>query len=271
MREQEATAIAEALLSGEGLLVLGEPGSGKTTLGITVRSRLMAEGYTVGMVKYSGSAIDLLKELCDQVGVLPYIEDDNGRQKNKTATQLRADILERLSRAKHCLIADDAHRWSAALRYWLEDCFRAGVLLLLLGWQPAPKDIFTKLPVLELKAIAEQEIRNLIRAEAEQQNIRLSVRELAELSSKSGSNPAVAKRLVSESLLGLTDDKSADHYRYVDGTPLFLVGLLGLGTVRMIGLGMGDKALYILGGLLTLAALAIRMILYAANRGGRRL
>jgi len=269
MREQETTAIAEALLSGESLLVLGEPGSGKTTIGGQVRSRLKASGYTIGLVKYSGSAIDLLKELADQIGV-DLVTDDE-KPKNKTATQLKADLLERLSQRKSCLIADDAHRWSASLRYWLEDCFRAGVLLLLLAYAPQPKDIFAKLPVMELKAIAEEEIRKLIRTEAERQNVRLSVKELAELSSKSGNNPAVAKRLVSESLLGLSDEKGADHYQFVDGTPLFLVGLLGLGTVRLVGLGLGDKALYILGGLLTLAALAIRMVLYAANRGSRRM
>lgn len=269
MREQETTAIAEALLSGESLLVLGEPGSGKTSVGQAVRSRLEANGFTVGMVKYSGSAIDLLKELADQVGV--DLMTDEEKPKPKKATELKANLIERLSQGKHCLIADDAQRWSAALRYWLEDCFRAGVLLFLLAWQPQPKDIFAKLPVVELKPIAEADIRELIRAEAEKQRVKLSVKELAELSSRSGSNPAVAKRLVSESMLGLTDDKSADHYRYVDGTPLFLVGLLGLGTVRLVGLGLGDKALYILGGLLTLAALAIRMVLYAANRGSRRL
>ncbi|MDX2241413.1 MAG: ATP-binding protein [Leptolyngbyaceae cyanobacterium bins.302] len=269
MREQETTAIAEALLSGESLLVLGEPGSGKTTLGNTVRSRLERDGFTVGMVKYSGSAIDLLKELADQVGVDLLTDDDKPR--NKKATELKADLLEQLSQGKHCLIADDAHRWSAALRYWLEDCFRAGVLLLLLAHAPQPRDIFAKLPVTELKPIAEADIRELIRTEAEKQRVKLSVKELAELSSRSGSNPAVAKRLVSESLLGLTEEKSADHHRFVDGTPLFLVGLLCLGTVRLVGLGLGDKALYILGGLLTLAALAIRMVLYAANRGSRRL
>ncbi len=41
--------------------------------------------------------------------------------------------------------------------------------------------------------------------------------------------------------------------------------------VRFVGLGMGDKAIYMIGGMLTLLTLAVRAILYAANRGGRKL
>jgi MoxR-like ATPase len=33
IRDKEATQITEALLSGQSLLVLGEPGAGKTSLG----------------------------------------------------------------------------------------------------------------------------------------------------------------------------------------------------------------------------------------------
>ena len=63
LREAEINHVTDALLSGESLLLVGEPGSGKTTLGERVRSQLEQRGYTVGMVKYSGSAIDCLSTL----------------------------------------------------------------------------------------------------------------------------------------------------------------------------------------------------------------
>ena len=129
MREAEVQQVSDALLSGESLLLVGEPGSGKTMLGEAVRSRLEKAGYTVGMVKYSGSAIDTLKELCEPLSVDTTYDDGNGRPKNKTATQLRADLKDELSKQGNCLIADNADRWSASLRYWLEDCWRAGIII----------------------------------------------------------------------------------------------------------------------------------------------
>jgi len=272
MRETEVSQIAEALLSGQSLLVLGEPGAGKTSVGEAVRSQLEFKGYTVGMVKYSGSANDLLKELCEQFGVeLVWMDEDTERSKNKTAAQLKADLLDVLKGKKTLLIADDAHRWSATLRYWLEDCWRAGALLLLLAWEPAPKDIFAKLPVTKLEPLKDDQVRDLLRQEAERQGVKLSLKELADLQGKAGNNPGVAKRVIREAALGLTEDASAQHYQYIDGTPMLLALIACVGVIRFVGLGLGDKSLYIIGGLLTLAAMAVRAMLYAANRGGKKL
>jgi hypothetical protein len=90
----------------------------------------------------------LLEELCDQIGVDLLTDDE--KPKRKTATQLKADLLERFTCNQTLLIADDAHRWSASLRYWLEDVWREKGLMLLLAWEPSPKDIFAKLPIVKL-------------------------------------------------------------------------------------------------------------------------
>jgi AAA domain len=271
VREQETTEITEALLSGQSLLVLGEPGSGKTTLGERVRSRLEANGYTVGMVQYSGSAKDLLVELCEQVGVDIQFDPGNGKPKNKTATQLRGDLLKELIKGERLLIADDAHRWSSSLRYWLEDIWRGGGLLLLLGFNVNPADIFSKLPVFPLKPLDDAQVREILRTEAERQGVKLSLAELARLQASAGNNPAIAKRVVREASLGLAPESGAQHHQYIDGTPILMVLLVMVGIVRLVGLGMGDKSLYVIGGMLTLATIALRAILYAANRGGKRL
>jgi energy-coupling factor transporter ATP-binding protein EcfA2 len=272
MREQEAAQIAEALSRGQSLLVLGEPGSGKSTLAGTVRSRLMNHGYTVAIGTYSGSAKETLNDLADQLGVdLAYV-DANGKAKNKTAQQIRGDILKELTTSKSLLICDDAHRWSASLRYWLEDCWRAGAILLLLAYQPKSEGIFAKLPLTELSAIADQDIRKVLMTEAEAHGLKLSIQELASLQSRAGNNPTIAKRIIKEATLGISGDRGANgHYQYVDGTPLLLSMLLCIGMIRFVGLGLGDRSLYIMGGLLTIVGIAIRTALYAANRGGRRL
>jgi len=269
MREAEVQQVSDALLSGESLLLVGEPGSGKTMLGEAVRSRLEKAGYTVGMVKYSGSAIDLLKELCEQLGVDTMT--DGEKPKQKAATRLRADLKDELSKQGTCLIADNADRWSASLRYWLEDCWRSGVLMLLLGWNCPQKDIFSKLPVRRLEPIKDEMIREIMRTEASAQGMKLSISELSRLQSSAGNNPAIARRVVREAALGIGSEASAEHYQYIDGTPMLLAMLAVLGLVRLVGLGLGDKSLYVIGGALTLMVLMLRTLLYAANRGTRRL
>jgi adenylate kinase family enzyme len=269
IREQEATQITEALLSGQSLLVLGEPGAGKTSLAVEVQSRLKGQGYQTAIATYSGSAKELLEELCDQIGVDLLTDDEKPRK--KTATQLKADLLDRFTCNKTLLIADDAHRWSSSLRYWLEDIWRAKGLMLLLAWEPSPKDIFTKLPIVKLESLKDDEVRAIMRDEAQRQGVTISIAEMARLQAAAGNNPAIAKRVIREAALGLSNDNSAHHYQYIDGTPLFLALLCCVGMVRFIGLGLGDKAIYMIGGMLTLLTLALRAILYSANRGGRKL
>ncbi|KAM3093212.1 AAA family ATPase [Phormidesmis sp. 146-12] len=267
-RTAEAERVAEGLRSGQSLLLLGEPGAGKTGVGLMVMDQLKAN-YTVGMVRYSSTAIELLRELCEQVGVGTTTASD----KNLTAAQLRAELLKELTKPQRLLIADDAHKWPAALKDWLQQLWRRGGLLLVLAWEPPAKDIFTKLPVMQLEAISDSQIRELMQEEAKKQGITLSVAELATLQGKAGNNPAIAQRVIKEAALGLTETKSAGHYQYIDGTPFLIVSIMMLGSIRLIGLGLGDKSLYVMGGILTIGGLALRSVLYIANRGasGRKL
>ncbi|MBD1877226.1 hypothetical protein H6F75_27465 [Nodosilinea sp. FACHB-131] len=44
---------------------------------------------------------------------------------------------------------------------------------------------------------------------------------------------------------------STDHRQYIDGTPFLIAGLSAVGIVRLISIDLGDKALYIVGGVAT--------------------
>ncbi|NJL56516.1 ATP-binding protein [bacterium] len=250
--------------------MIGEPGAGKTTVGMKTKERLEAEGFTVAIASYSGAAKETLTAIADQLGVSTVSDDE--KPKALTAAQLRESLLKAIPKPKTLLIVDDAHRWSASLRYWLEDISRAGGLLLLLASSPVPpKDIFVKIPRIELSPIKDEDIRALMKAEALSYDARLEPKELAELQQRAGNNPALAKRVIRETVLGITETTTGDHYQFIDGTPFLVALLMLVGIIRFIGLGLGDKALYVLGGVFTLAALLIRALLYAANRGSRRL
>ena len=72
-------------------------------------------------------------------------------------------------------------------------------------------------------------------------------------------------------MLGIGEEMSTDHRQYVDGTPFLIASLSAIGIVRFVGLGMGDKALYMVGGIATLAAISLRTLFSAVNRKSTRL
>jgi len=266
-RIEELRNVVKTLLEGESLLVLADPGAGKTTVALAVVEELKHRGYSVAIAGYNGAAKETLTEIADQLGVSLLTDDE--RPKQKTAQQLREDLSDRLLRGKTLLIGDDAHRWSASLRYWLEGVKGKGGQLLLLGYEPPAKDIFLKLPKLELQPLTEDEVRHLMNREAVALGVQFRPSELSELAAQAGRNPALAKRLIRETALGIAEVQTSEHYQYIDGTPFLVVLLSLVGVVRFVGLGLGDKALYVLGGVLTLVAFAVRAVLFAANRSGR--
>jgi len=272
LRVTEQQQILAALLAGRSLLVLGDSGSGKSHLATLIGKHLGAEGFRIAIANYSGAAKDTLTAIADQLDVPTVQQLDETKTKPLTAAQLKDSLKDDLRQSKTLLIADDAHRWSASLRYWLEDLHRAGTLLLLFAVSPPTKDIFLKLPIVELPPLTPDTIRQVMQREALDQGMRLTPAQFAELQTRAGGNLALAKRVVYEELLGITETRTTEEQaQYVDGTP-FLIALLAiLGIVRFVGLGLGDRALYLIGGMLTLAALVIRALLYAANRGKRRL
>jgi len=265
-REQEVNQVSAALLSEQSVLVLGENGAGKTFLAEKVRGLLEGQGYSVAIARYSGSAKDTLLEICKQLN-LPTVTGN----KTMTATQLRETLLKNLPAPKTLLIIDDAHRFPASLRYWLEDCLRAGTLLLLVATAPPAKDIFLKLCRIEMQPLKNSEVRTLMYQEALAIGVPLDPGKFAELQQRAGNNPALAKRVVREALLGISEGASTDHQQYVDGTPFLVASLTIVGIVRFIGMGLGDKSLYILGGIAACLAIALRTIMFSVNRRSNRL
>lgn len=269
LREAEITQVSSALLAQQSLLVLGEPGAGKSWLGQKVADLLKGMGYQVAIANYGGSAKETLIGICDQLGIPTVTQDD--RPKAMTAEQLRKELLLNLPAPKTLLIIDDAHRFPASLRYWLEDCQRAGVLLLLLASSPPVKDIFLKMPRIEMPPLKNDEIRTLMYQEALNCGMMLNPSKFAELQQRAGNNPALAKRVVREELLGIGEAQSTDHHQYIDGTPFLIAAVTLIGIIRFVGLGLGDRSLYILGGIITLLAIALRVIYYSLNRKRTRL
>ena len=271
MRRLETDQIINGLITRQSLLILAPVGGGKTHLGQTISNELQTTGWRIAIATYNGAAKETLGAIAHQLNVPTTIPTDKGKEKQMTAAQIREELKHDLTRSQTLLVVDDAHRWSASLRYWLEDLLTAGAVLLVLASNPPTKDIFVKLPVVELSPLAPEQIRDVMAAEAQAQNLQLSPSDMATLLGRAGSNLSLARRVIHEESLGISETRTGDRVDYIDGTPILVTGLALIGVIRFIGLGLGDKVLYVMGGILTLGAFAFRSMLYAANRGKKKL
>ena len=267
-RQFEINEAIRTLETHQSLLMIGEEGSGKTAIAESVRTAFKSRGWNVAIADYASGAKDTLLEIADQFGC--QVADNSGKNpKPYTASQLREEITQTLEESDTLLICDNAHRYPISLRYWLQDCLssKSGdrALLLMLATKPPVGGIFFKMPRISIQPMVSQEIREIMLEEADEINLKLPASTIADLEQRCGGNPFLARRVVREQSLNLGADEQGDRVDYVDGTPFLIAGLSLIGIVRFIGMGLGDKSLYIIGGIATISAISLRVILMRAN------
>ena len=234
-------------------------------LGQAVLDDLEDLGFTVAIAQPKTPKQTLL-DLASQLGV--DTEDLEG--KKLTSAELATAIADHLKHNTAFLICDDAHRYPVQLRTWLEDLHAQHQPMLLLALFPPAKDIFLKLPRIELKPLGDRPIRELMKATAQRLGIAMLPAQLAALQQRCGGNPMLAQRVVMEEYLGL-EDTSPDHTQWIDGTPFLIAALMILVITRFVGLGLNSTSLYLIGGILTVAVGVIRLLIYAMPRKSTKL
>jgi hypothetical protein len=264
-RSTEKRRIVAALQANSSLLIVGEAGSGKTALSDFVAEELDLLGFTAITVQPS-TAKQMLLAIALQLGV--DAESLEGRQ--LTAMQLMQAIADYLQDNLAFFICDDAHRLQVQIRCWFERLHELGQPLLLLATHPPARDIFLKLPRIELEPLGDRTIRQIMKDAAADLELELSTAQLAHLQQRAGGNPMLAARVIREEYLGL-DDPSPDHRQWIDGTPLLIAGLMTFTILRFIGLGLNSTSLYLFGGILAVAVGIFRLILYSLPRKSGRL
>jgi hypothetical protein len=264
-RSTEKRRIVAALQANSSLLIVGEAGGGKTALSEFVAEELELLGFTVVTVKPS-TAKQMVVAIALQLGV----DAESLEGKALTAMQLMQAIADYLQDNLAFLICDDAHRLQVQVRCWLEQLHELGQPLLLLATHPPARDIFLKLPRIELEPLSDRIIRQIMKEAAAELELELSTAQLAHLQQRAGGNPMLAARVIREEYLGL-DDPSPDHRQWIDGTPLLIAGLMTFTILRFIGLGLNSTSLYLFGGILAVAVGIFRLILYSLPRKSGRL
>lgn len=264
-RAEEKNRILAALQADSSLLVIGESGCGKSTLADFAAEELSALGFVVAVAR-PATTKQMFVKVAEQLGV----DAETFEGKALTVQGLQESITEFLSENTAFLICDDAHRFQVQIRCWLERLQEEGQPLLLLANHPPARDIFLKLPRIELQPLSDRQIREIMREAATELGLELPNTQLAQLQQRCGGNPMLAHRVIREEYLGL-DEPAPDHTQFIDGTPLLLVGLMAFTIVRFIGLGMNNTTLYLIGGMAAVTAGMFRVLVFSLPKKSARL
>ncbi|NJM00814.1 MAG: ATP-binding protein [Synechococcaceae cyanobacterium SM2_3_2] len=262
-RSGEQRRIVAGLLSGNSLLVVGEPGSGKSTLAHFVSQDLT--GFRLVYLKAS-TPKQMVETVAEQLGVDPTTLEG----KKMTLAQLQTALFADLMGQTAIFICDDAEQYPLSFRQWLESLLSTKAVMLVLATWPPAKDLFLKLPRLELDPLPEAPIRDCIQSAATELGTRLKPGQISNLMERCGGNPMLARRVVLEEYLGLKIT-GPDHTQWIDGTPFLVAGLMCFTLVRFLGLGFSSTSLYLLGAILTVVAAIARLLLYSLPRRKGRL
>jgi GTPase SAR1 family protein len=254
-----------ALLANASLLVVGEAGAGKTFLAERVIEELLDRGFPVAAPAI-GTVKQMLLEIAGDLGV----DTETLEGKPMTGQQLQEAIAEWLQNNVAFLVMDNAHRFQVSLRCWLEKLHLQGQPMLLLATYPPARDIFLKLPRIELEALPERAIREIMEEEAVSLGLQVTQGKLADWQQRAIGNPMLAKRVVKEEYLGL-EGNNYDHTQWIDGTPLLIAVLMCFMILRFLGLGFNNTSLYLIGGILTVAVGMVRLMIYSLPRQSNRL
>ena len=77
----------------------------------------------------------------------------------------------------------------------------------------------------------------------------------------------LARKIIKNEKLGLKQDKP-EHTQYVVIMPILVALLMSFGIIRFVGMGTGNKSLYIFGGVTLVAGMTLKQL--GSVRGARK-
>lgn len=242
-------------------LVLGEVDSGTEQLALTVYERYASE-LNVAIARCKDSGKLFFKDLAEQLDIPT--EADEGR--GLTMEQLKEEIAQNVS-PDTLLILPEAKRLTTGIRYWLEDLSAAGVRVVCFAAANLGRDIFLEMIEIELDLPSDRHIGDVMTAEAERHGLNLTTAQLTKLQPLAGRNPMLARKVIRREKLGIRQE-AVEHTQYVVIMPMIITALFAFAVVRFVGMGTGNKGLYITGGICLVAAMALKQL--GHMRGARR-
>ena len=253
--------VRAAVRAGNSVLVLGEAGTGKFDFAQSLHDELLGDRLSA-LAIYKGSIKSFFQAIAYQLGC----ETHDGNDKALTVDALKEEILVN-SGERTVLILPEAKRLTTSIRYWLEDMMSAGVSVVCLAVANPGKDIFLEMIEIELELPSDRKIREVMEAEAQRLKLDISKSRMAELQPLAGRNPMLARKVIRNEALGIKQEKP-EHTQYVVIMPILVALLMSFGIVRFVGMGTGNKSLYIFGGVTLVAGMTLKQL--GSVRGARK-
>jgi hypothetical protein len=253
--------VVKAIAAGNSVIVLGEAGTGKDDFALALHEELLGE-FNSAIATYKGS----IKKFFVAIAMQLDCPTENEQNRPLTVDALKQEILENAGEDT-LLIFPEAKRLTTSIRYWIEDMISAGAKVVCFAVANPGKDIFLDMLEIELSLPSDAHIRLVMAAEAQRQGLEIDKSRLAELQPLAGRNPMLARKIIKQEKLGLRQDKP-EHTNYVVIMPVIIAMLFSFAVVRFIGMGTGNKGLYITGGVCLVSAMALKQL--GNVRGARK-
>lgn len=259
----------EAIATGS-VIVCAELGVADD-LPFLVLERCQEEFDNVAIATYKGSGKKFFITIAEQLGIAttePKL-DKNGDEvgeKPLSMDGLKEAIADQVE-PETVLVLPAAKRLSTGIRYWLEDLMSSGVRVCCFAVINPGRDIFLEMTEIDIDPPDDRTIRQILKSEADRFGLELSTNRLAQLQSLAGRNPAIARKVIRRERLGMNPDK-VEHSQYLDISPIVMAGLAMLAVVRFIGMGTGNKSLYIIGGIAMMVGMSLKYL--GRVRGARK-
>jgi hypothetical protein len=231
----------------------------------------MSGEFNSAIATYKGSIKKFYQAIAMQLDI-PTTEtqyNKNGDptgEKDLTVDAIKQEILDN-SGEDTLLILPEAKRLTTSIRYWIEDMMSAGARIVCFAVANPGRDIFLEMLEIELELPSDRAIREVMELEAQRQGLEISKSKLAELQPLAGRNPMLARKIIKQEKLGIKQDKP-EHTNYVVIMPVIIAMLFSFAVVRFIGMGTGNKGLYITGGVCLVSAMALKQL--GNVRGARK-
>jgi hypothetical protein len=240
------------------VIVLGEFGSSLDEAASAIEQQLEGE-FSIAKAIYKGSGKRFFMQIANQFDIsttCPKLNADGEEigEKPMTLDELKEEIALNIP-ADALLIFPEAKRLTTGIRFWLEDlncricCFAIA--------NPR-RDIFLDMVEIELSLPDDRTVRSAMENEARAIGLNLKEARFSQLQSYAGRNLAAARKIIRQEKLGLTKDPS--HNQYLDISPLVMGLFCCVAIMRFIGLGTGNRSLYIIGGIAMMLGLVLKYL-----------
>jgi hypothetical protein len=258
--------VCDAVRAGHSVLVTGEAGTGTGEFAKDLYEEMLDE-FSCAIAIYKGAIKSFFVAIATQLDIPTSIESDGDKPSKPMSVDALMEEIAINCNDDTLLILPEAKRLTTKIRYWLEDLISNGVKVVCFAAANPGRDIFLEMLEIELELPSDAHIRIVMAAEAQRQGLNLSKSRLAELQPLAGRNPMLAKKVIRREKLGMKQE-SIEHTQYIVIMPVIIAMLFSFAVVRFIGMGTGNKGLYITGGVALVSAMALKQL--GNVRGARK-